>query len=76
MKAGDPDLKGISDIHISRSGKFYMYTAGDYNTLQEAQQRCKKIKTSTSFRDAFVVAIYKGERISLERAAQLEKQAQ
>ena len=74
MKAGDPDLHGIKDIHVARSGKYYMYTAGDYTTLAEARQRCNKIKESTRFKDAFVVAIYRGERITLERAAQIEKQ--
>lgn len=73
MKAGDPDLQGIKDFHVSRSGKFYMYTAGDYTSLAEARQRCKTIKENTRFKDAFVVAIYKGERITLERAAQIEK---
>ena len=73
MKVGDPDLQGIKDFHVSRSGKFYMYTAGDYTTLAEARQRCNKIKESTRFKDAFVVAIYKGECITLERAAQIEK---
>lgn len=72
MKVGDPDLHGIKDIHVSRSGKFFMYTAGDYVTLAEARQRCKKIQESTRFKDAFVVAIYRGERITLERAAQIE----
>ena len=74
MKVGDPDLQGIKDFHVSRSGKFYMYTAGDYTTLAEARQRCKTIKESTRFKDAFVVAIYKGERITMERAAQSEKE--
>ena len=74
MKVGDPDLQGIKDFHVARSGKFYMYTAGDYTTVAEARQRCSKIKESTRFKDAFVVAIYKGERITMERAAQIEKQ--
>ena len=75
MKAGDPDLQGIRDIHVSQSGRLYLYTAGDYSTLPEARERCKKIQDSTRFKDAFVVAIYRGERISLERAAKIEKQS-
>lgn len=75
MKVGDPDLQGIKDFHVSQSGKFYMYTAGNYNSLQEAKQRLQTIQRTTRFKDAFVVAIYKGERITLERAAQLEKQS-
>ena len=73
MKAGDPDLQGIKDIHFVQNGKYFVYSAGDYATVQEARQRCKKIKESTSFRDAFVIAIYRGERITLEQAAQIEK---
>ena len=76
MKPGDPDLHGIKDIHVARSGKYYMYTAGDYTTLAEARQRCKKIKETSTFRDAFVIAIYRGERITLDRAAQIESQNQ
>ena len=73
MKAGDPDLQGIKDIHVVQNGKYYVYSAGNYPTVQEARQRCKKIKETTSFRDAFVIAIYRGERVTLERAAQIEK---
>ena len=74
MKVGDPDLQGIKDFHVAHSGKYYMYTAGDYLTLAEARQRCKKIQDGTRFKDAFVVAIFRGERITLERAAQIERQ--
>lgn len=73
MKAGDPDLQGISDFRIATSGNWLIYTAGDYDTRAAAQQRLNKIRASTNFKDAFVVAIYKGERISMERAAQIEK---
>lgn len=73
MKAGDPDLQGIKDIHTGRSGRFYIYTAGDYATQQEAQQRCNSIRKQTSFKDAMVIAIYNGERITLERAAEIQK---
>ena len=74
MKAGDPDLHGIKDINSVKNGKYYLYTAGNYTSLQEARQRCKTIQSTTPFHDAFVVAIYRGERITLERAAQIEKQ--
>ena len=74
MKVGDPDLHGIKDINSVKNGKYYLYTAGNYTTEQEARQRCKTIQSTTPFRDAFVVAIYKGERITLERARQIENQ--
>ena len=74
MKAGDPDLHGIKDIHSMQNGKYHVYTAGDYSTEQEARQRCKEIQTTTPFHDAFVIAISGGQRITLERARQIEKQ--
>ncbi len=74
MKAGDPDLHGITDFHIAPSGKLYVYTAGNYTSLQEARQRLQKIISTTRFKDAFIIALYRGERITLERAAQIEKQ--
>lgn len=73
LKAGDPELQGIKDIHYTQNDKYYVYSAGDYPTEQEARQRCKKIKSSTTFRDAFVIAIYNGERITLEQAAAIRK---
>ena len=73
MKVGDPDLQGIKDIHVGQSGRFYIYTAGNYATKDEAQQRCNTIRKSTSFKDAMVIAIYKGERITLDRAAEIQK---
>ena len=68
MKVGDPDLKGIKDFRYSQQGKFYVYTAGNYATLAEAEKRCAEIKKIRAFKDAFVIAIYKGERITLEQA--------
>lgn len=73
LKPGDPDLHGIKDIHYSQNNDYYVYSAGDYATEKEARQRCNKIKSSTKFRDAFVIAIYNGERITLEQAAALKK---
>ena len=73
MKGGDRALGGIKDIHTSTNGNLIVYSAGDYTTVQEAKRRCNTIKKTTKFKDAFVIAIYKGERISLEQAAQIEK---
>ena len=72
MKAGDPSLHGIKDFRYAHAGKLYIYTTGDYNNLDAAQRRCSEIKRSTPFKDAFVFAVYKGERITLEQAAAME----
>ena len=73
LKPGDPDLHGIKDIHYAENGKYYVYSAGDYATEKEARQRCSKIRSTTKFKDAFVIAIYNGERITLEKAAAIKK---
>ena len=75
MKDGDPDLHGIHDFRYGKSGNLYIYTAGNYSSLAEARSRCSSIQKSTPFRDAFVVAIHNGQRIPLDQAAELEKQA-
>lgn len=71
MTAGDPDLQGINDFQTSPSGRYHIYTAGNYSTLNEAQQRCASIQRSTRFKDAYVVAFHNGSRISLEQAKAL-----
>ncbi len=73
MKAGDPDLQGVKDIHMGQSGNYYIYTAGDYTNVQDANKRCATLKKTTKFKDAFVIAIYNGERITLDQAAALGK---
>lgn len=66
MKVGDPDLGGIKDFRVAKSGKYYLYTAGNYTTLAQAEQRCAEIKKQGRFKDAFVVAFRNGRRVSLD----------
>ena len=73
LKPGDPDLQGVKDIHMGQSGNYYIYTAGDYTNVQDANKRCATLKKTTKFKDAFVIAIYNGERVTLEQAAALGK---
>lgn len=72
MKAGDPDLGGIKDFHYTQTSAGYAYSAGDYTTRQEAQKRCNTLKQTTRFKDAFVIAIYNGERINMDEARRIE----
>ncbi len=66
IKAGDPDLHGIRDIRTSRSGKFHIYSCGNYKTLAEARKRLATIKASTPFKDAFIYGIKDGRRFNIE----------
>jgi hypothetical protein len=67
MKEGDPDLQGIKDFRVIPVGEGYIYTVGNYSTLEEANQRRIEIAKSTHFKDAFVVAIdIEGNRVPIE----------
>ena len=59
LKAGDPDLNGITDFHSTRSGKYFIYTCGNYATREEAEARCATLQKTTPFKDAIVVAVKK-----------------
>lgn len=73
MKAGDPGLQGISDFRMTKSGHHYLYTTGNYSTFQDAQQHCSTIRSTTNFKDAYVIAIYNNERITIEQAQEIEQ---
>ena len=66
FKVGAPEMHGIKDFQYSKSGKVYLYTAGNYKTVDEARKRCAAIKNSTPFKDAFVVCYKNGKRIKIE----------
>lgn len=66
FKVGAPEMHGIKDFQYVKSGKVYLYLAGDYKTLDEARKRCATIKNTTPFKDAFVVCYKNGKRIKIE----------
>ena len=73
MKDGDPDLQGIKNVRSAPAGNGFVHTTGDFTTYAEAQQRCNSIKRTTKFKDAYVIALYNGERISLSQAQAMQK---
>lgn len=66
LKAGDPELQGIKDFRYSRSGKFYVYSCGNYTSLAEARKRLASIRKNTSFKDAFLFGIKDGKRFKVD----------
>ena len=70
LKPTDSELRGISDYHESAVGNGYLYTVGDYATQREAQTRCNQLRQGR-FKDAFVIAIYRDQRITLEEARRI-----
>lgn len=64
------NFKGIKGVEEFRSGKQYKYTVGKKKTFQEAlvlQRNIRKHK----YKDAFVIAFFRGERIPLREAKKL-----
>ncbi|MBR1799332.1 MAG: N-acetylmuramoyl-L-alanine amidase [Bacteroidales bacterium] len=68
MQKGDPNLYGISEFYYAQSGKVYAYTTGNYSNLRDAEKECARIQKTTPFKDAFVIALRDGQRISLQSA--------
>lgn len=63
-------LKGFKDIFEYEASGLYRYAVGNCVTLEEAAELQKKV-WATAFDDAFVVAFYKGERVSIKAAKEL-----
>lgn len=64
-------LKGVTEGRSS-SG-MYVYYYGSYATKADAEAACQRVKSTTSYRDAFVVATDGDKRISLSAAAAMER---
>lgn len=63
----------LSDIKTYVYNGAYRYTSGDTPNYDEAIELQNKIR-KMGFKDAFIIAIYKGERIDILEAQKLSKQ--
>ena len=66
LKKGNKDLHGITDFRYSKSGRYYIYTCGEYTSLEAARKRCASLKQTTPFKDAFVVGFRNGVRFKVD----------
>lgn len=64
------NFKGVEGVTFYEDRGLYKYTVGKVNTLEEAEALRQKMKDS-GFKDAFVVALADGQRISLGEASKL-----
>ncbi len=72
-KIDDNSFKGFSPVsydYIIGRG-IYKYYAGLFSSFKTANESLPKIKTN-GFTDSFIVAFYKNEQISVEKAQQIE----
>lgn len=66
-------FKGLTNIFEYTAGDVYKYAVGDCVTQEEASVLLKEVK-SKGFDDAFLVAFYLGERVSVKKAKELIEQ--
>ena len=65
------NFKGIKDVDMYISGKFYKYIVGNYDNVEQAKERLKEVKEK-GYSTAFIIAFENGKRISIKEA--LKKQ--
>ncbi len=66
------NFNGLTDVDVYTYNELYKYTWGAFNTVEEANSALPTVKAK-GYKDAFVIAFYNGERISLAKAAQIQQ---
>ena len=72
VKANAREFKGITDYEYYMQKNTYCYTTGSFATAREAANYQKEVREK-GFKDAFVVAFLNGERISLQKAKEMQE---
>ena len=70
LSLNDPKFKVIKNVSSYYHNGLYKYTSGHYTSDSEAENHLSEIR-SKGFKDAFIVAFNKNERISISEAKQL-----
>ncbi len=67
-----PEIRftSVDDISVYRQGKVYKYTSGHFKSLKSAVYLQKKLRMK-GYKGAFVVAFYKGKRISISASKKI-----
>ena len=69
------EFRGMKGYESYKQGKFYRYTKGNVSTVREAVRLQNEVR-SYGFKDAFVIAFYNGERVSLQEAREIQEEEQ
>jgi len=67
LKLSNPRFGKLSNLSYYEHNGMYKYTSGNFPTVEDAKIYQKKVKDA-GFSDAFVIAFYKGNRISISEA--------
>ena len=63
----------MPNVFEYESNGMYKYAVGNCTTMEEVVELHKKVKAKV-YNDAFVVAFFKGNRVSVKKAKQLIKE--
>lgn len=66
-------FRGLEDIKVYEHNGMFKYTTGNKTNLDEATKLKNQLK-SEGYKDIFIVAFYKEERISIEKAKEINKE--
>lgn len=61
------NFKGMDDVEVVSTGKWFKYFVGNYKSLDEAKKRQQEVQEK-GYDTAFVVAYENGEKISVDEA--------
>ena len=70
IQPGDNLLKDISQFEYYVQNNVYKYVTGSFYKSSQAKELQDEVRKK-GFKDAFVVAFYKGERITLQQAKEI-----
>lgn len=73
IELSDSRFNGLSDLDVYYHNGLYKYTAGRFNSFEEAHAFIPFV-TKKGFDGAFVVAFNEGKRIPIDKARALEKE--
>ncbi|KWW30344.1 MAG: N-acetylmuramoyl-L-alanine amidase [bacterium P3] len=70
LKDGARELRGVTDFEIYEENGTLRYLKGRETTINKAKAIQRELR-ETGFKDAFIVAFYKGRKISIQQARAL-----
>jgi len=73
LTLSDSRFNKLSNLSYYVHNGMYKYTSGNFSTINDANIHRKKVKLA-GFSDAFVVAFFKGKRISISEAQEISNQ--
>ena len=72
LETASYNFKGMKDVEKVKSGKYFKYIVGNYQTVGEAKKRQDEVREK-GYKTAFVIAYENGKRVDLQKAISKSK---